>query len=264
MYKNELPNHDDLVVVKVKSIEDFGAFVSLLEYNNIEGMIMSSEVSRKRIRSIHKHLRIGRQDVMQVLRVDKEKGYIDLSKKNVTDDNVNECTEKYTKAKTVHSIMKHVALSAKVPLRELLEKVAWKFYDEYDHALTGLVNLVKNPDLVASLDLDPAVKEILVKEVSHRLSERPIKVQAEIEVTCNTSEGIDAIKPSLIAGKSLPSGETVEIHLLSTPVYRMTYQCQTKQQGVDVLNESIEIIKNEILGRNGGFNIKTPPSTIHE
>ena len=74
MYRQELPNSDDLVVVRVKSIEDFGAFVSLLEYNNIEGMIMSSEVSRRRIRSIHKHLRIGRQDVMQVLRVDKEKG----------------------------------------------------------------------------------------------------------------------------------------------------------------------------------------------
>lgn len=74
MYRKELPNQDELVIVKVKSIEDFGAFVSLLEYNHIEGMIMSSEVSRKRIRSIHKHLRIGKQDVMQVLRVDKEKG----------------------------------------------------------------------------------------------------------------------------------------------------------------------------------------------
>lgn len=264
MYKDELPNMDDLVVVKVKSIEDFGAFVSLLEYNHIEGMIMSSEVSRKRIRSIHKHLRIGRQDVMQVLRVDKEKGYIDLSKKNVTDDNVTECTEKYTKAKTVHSIMKHVSVSAKVPLRELLEKVAWKFYDEYDHALTGLINLVKNPELGASLDLDPVVKDILIKEVTHRLSERPVKVQAEVEVTCFTSEGIDAIKPSLIAGKVLPSGETVEIHLLSTPIYRLVYQCQTKQQGVDVLNESIEIIRKEITQRKGGFNIKTPPNAINE
>jgi hypothetical protein len=74
MYAQELPNQDDLVVVRVNKVEDFGAYVTLLEYNNTEGMILSSEVSRKRIRSIHKHLRIGKQDVMQVLRVDKDKG----------------------------------------------------------------------------------------------------------------------------------------------------------------------------------------------
>ena len=78
MYSQELPNKDDLVVVRINKVEDFGAFVSLLEYNNKEGMILSSEVSRKRIRSIHKHLRIAKQDVMQVLRVDKEKGYFQI------------------------------------------------------------------------------------------------------------------------------------------------------------------------------------------
>ena len=74
MYEQEYPDQDDLVVVRVYKVEEFGAYVTLLEYNNKEAMILSSEVSRKRIRSIHKHLRIGKQDVMQVLRVDKEKG----------------------------------------------------------------------------------------------------------------------------------------------------------------------------------------------
>ena len=79
MYEQELPNQEEMVVVRVNKVEEFGAYVTLLEYNHIEGMILSSEVSRKRIRSIHKHLRIGKQDVMQVLRVDKEKGeeYLD-------------------------------------------------------------------------------------------------------------------------------------------------------------------------------------------
>jgi len=101
MYEQELPNQDELVVVRVNKVEEFGAYVTLLEYNNIEGMILSSEVSRKRIRSIHKYLRIGKQDVMQVLRVDKEKGYIDLSKKYVTDDYVEPTIERFTKSKTV-------------------------------------------------------------------------------------------------------------------------------------------------------------------
>lgn len=37
-------------------------------------MILLSELSRKRIRSINKLIRINRTEVMMVLRVDKEKG----------------------------------------------------------------------------------------------------------------------------------------------------------------------------------------------
>jgi translation initiation factor 2 subunit 1 len=53
-----------------------GAYVKLLEYDNIDGMILLSELSRRRIRSIQKLIRIGRNEVVVVLRVDKEKGEI--------------------------------------------------------------------------------------------------------------------------------------------------------------------------------------------
>lgn len=74
MYEQKYPEVDDLVVVKVKQIAEMGAYVSLLEYNNIEGMILLSELSRRRIRSINKLIRVGRNEVVVVLRVDKEKG----------------------------------------------------------------------------------------------------------------------------------------------------------------------------------------------
>lgn len=50
-----------------------------LEYDNIEGMILLSELSRRRIRSIQKLIRVGRNEVVVVLRVDKEKGASPLS-----------------------------------------------------------------------------------------------------------------------------------------------------------------------------------------
>ena len=74
MYENKYPEVDDLVKVKVRQIAEMGAYVHLLEYNNIEGMILLSELSRRRIRSIQKLIRVGREEVVVVLRVDKEKG----------------------------------------------------------------------------------------------------------------------------------------------------------------------------------------------
>ena len=60
--------------MQVKSVQEMGAYVQLLEYNNIEGMILLSELSRRRIRSINKLIRVGRTEVVVVLRVDKTKG----------------------------------------------------------------------------------------------------------------------------------------------------------------------------------------------
>lgn len=45
--------------MQVEKVEEQGAYVQLLEYNNVEGMILSSELSRRRIRSVAKILRVG-------------------------------------------------------------------------------------------------------------------------------------------------------------------------------------------------------------
>ena len=93
-YEKEFPEPETLVTVNVKQIAEMGAYVSLLEYGNIEGMILLSELSRRRIRSINKLIRVGKNEVVMVLRVDKEKGYIDLSKRRVSPEDVQACEEK--------------------------------------------------------------------------------------------------------------------------------------------------------------------------
>ena len=91
---------DDLV----KNIADMGAYVSLLEYNNIEGMILFSELSRRQIWSISSLIKVGRIEPVMVLRVNKEKGYIDLSKRRVSEEDIQACKERYNKSKLDSSI----------------------------------------------------------------------------------------------------------------------------------------------------------------
>eukprot|EP00343_Euplotes_focardii_P008595 CAMPEP_0205826196 /NCGR_PEP_ID=MMETSP0206-20130828/27927_1 /ASSEMBLY_ACC=CAM_ASM_000279 /TAXON_ID=36767 /ORGANISM="Euplotes focardii, Strain TN1" /LENGTH=280 /DNA_ID=CAMNT_0053125933 /DNA_START=12 /DNA_END=854 /DNA_ORIENTATION=- len=269
MHEEELPEANSMVIVRVNKVEEYGAFVSLLEYNNIEGMILSSEVSRKRIRSIHKHLRIGKQDVMQVLRVDKDKGYIDLSKKYVTEEDVRETTERYAKSKTVHSIMKHVAVTCNIDLEELLREIAWPLYEEYEtedgngHALTGLQDILLDESKLEKYKIQDEVKTTLLKEITHRLAEQPVKVQARIEVTCFTPEGIDAIKPALRAGIAVGDEKRpVEINLQSTPIYRVSTHCMDKQSGINLLNDAIAAIKAEITKSKGKMAVKEAPVCV--
>ena len=139
MYEQQYPEVDDLVMVMVKSIAEMGSYVSLLEYNNVEGMILLSELSRRRIRSINKLIRVGKQEVVVVLRVDKEKGnslcvhvrvlmasahwcagYIDLSKRRVSAEDVGKCEDKYNKSKTVRvqlsCLRPFILIAARTPL----------------------------------------------------------------------------------------------------------------------------------------------------
>ena len=109
MYEAKYPEVDMAVMIQVKSIADMGAYVSLLEYNNTEGMILFSELSRRRIRSVSSLIKVGKIEPVMVLRVDKERGYIDLSKRRVSEEDIQTCEERYNKSKLVHSIMRHVA-----------------------------------------------------------------------------------------------------------------------------------------------------------
>merc|ERR1711862_136742 len=106
-YENRYPEIDDVVMVNVRSIADMGAYVHLLEYKNIEGMILLSELSRRRIRSMNKLIRIDTIEPVVVIRVDEEKGYIDLSKRRVGKEDIVKCNERYAKAKSVNSILRH-------------------------------------------------------------------------------------------------------------------------------------------------------------
>ena len=67
-------------------------------------MILLSELSRRRIRSINKLIRVGRTEPVVVIRVDKDKGYIDLSKRRVSPEDIERCTEVFSKGKVRENI----------------------------------------------------------------------------------------------------------------------------------------------------------------
>lgn len=69
-----------------------------------------------------------------VLRVDKDKGYIDLSKRRVSPEDIAANEDKFNKSKMVHSIMRHVAETTGQNVEELYKDVGWPLYKKYGHA----------------------------------------------------------------------------------------------------------------------------------
>eukprot|EP00047_Mylnosiga_fluctuans_P002496 m.224745 g.224745 ORF g.224745 m.224745 type:complete len:324 (+) comp11144_c0_seq1:36-1007(+) len=272
-YEQKFPEVDDVVMVKVRQIAEMGAYVELLEYDKIEGMILLSELSRRRIRSINKLIRVDRNEPVVVLRVDKEKGYIDLSKRRVSPEEAKKCEEKFNKAKSVNSILRHVAETENVDLEELYKATAWpletKFggpgssYDAFKLALTEDPALPTS--VFAGLELPPKLKNELVTNIRRRLTPQPVKIRSDLEVACYSSEGIDAIKDALRAGLTLSTEQQpVKITLIAPPHYVATTVSLDKDVGIALLTEVIEKIKAKIAEKDGVFNVKLSPRAVTE
>jgi len=267
MYEEKYPNVDDLVIVQVKNVAEMGAYVSLLEYDNIEGMILLSELSRRRIRSINKLIRVGRTEIVVVLRVDTEKGYIDLSKRRVSPEDIQKCEEKYNKSKAVHSIMRHVSETCKVRLEDLYKSFGWDLYKKFGHAYDAFKLAVTNPEkvLLDKYNISGDVKESLIKNINRRLTPQAIKIRADLEVTCFGYEGIDAIREALKAGEKLSTADTpIKITLVAPPLYVVGTTSLHKDKGIKLLEDSIAAIQTVIKAKGGDITIKQPPRAVSE
>ncbi|XP_078037157.1 eukaryotic translation initiation factor 2 subunit alpha [Augochlora pura] len=270
-YKEKYPEVEDVVMVNVRSIAEMGAYVHLLEYNNIEGMILLSELSRRRIRSINKLIRVGKTEPVVVIRVDKEKGYIDLSKRRVSAEDVEKCTERYAKAKAVNSILRHVAellhYDSDDQLEELYQKTAWHFEEKYKKQKASAYDFFKqsvlDPSILAECGLDEDTKEVLLNNIKRKLTSQAVKIRADVEVACYGYEGIDAVKTALKAGLALSTDELpIKINLIAPPLYVMTTSTPEKQDGLKALNDAINAIETKITSLGGVFNVQMAPKVV--
>lgn len=269
-YEQRYPEIEDVVMVNVRSIADMGAYVHLLEYNNIEGMILLSELSRRRIRSINKLIRVGRTEPVVVIRVDKDKGYIDLSKRRVSPEDVERCTEIFSKGKAVNSILRHVAqilgFKSNEELEELYVKTAWHFeaktkkkgssYDWFKQA-------VQDPSVLEECGLDDNVKKVLLDQIQMKLTQQAVKIRADIDVSCYTYEGIDAVKNALRAGIACSTDVVpIKINLIAPPLYVMTTSTPEKAEGLEILEKACKVVEENITSAGGSFNFQMKPKVV--
>lgn len=269
-YKQKYPEVDDVVMVTVRSIAEMGAYVHLSEYKNIEGMILLSELSRRRIRSINKLIRVGRSECVVVIRVDKDKGYIDLSKRRVSAEEVKKCEEKFTRGKTVASILRHVGeilqYESDEQLEELCEKTAWYLDEKYKStggAYEAFKHAVNEPSIIDECGLDEKTKEVLISNINRRMMPQAVKVRSDIEVSCYSYEGIDAVKEALKQGLTLSTEDLpIKINLIAPPLYVVSTTTLERELALETIGKANAAIKESIEKNKGMFVVKMEPKVV--
>ncbi|KAI3940785.1 hypothetical protein MKW98_030104 [Papaver atlanticum] len=269
MYEARYPEVDTAVMIQVKNIEeDMGVYASLLEYNNIEGMILFIELSRTRIRSVGSLMKVGKQEPVMVLRVDKDKGYVDLSKTRVDEYDIAICGERYSKSKLVHSILRHVAETMQLDLEDLYIHVGWPLYRKYGHAYEAFMLIVADPDTILNSltrkvnEVGPDGQEVMTKlvpaltvEVKDALIENITK-EVKDALIKNIKKHIEAMRKAEATGND---DFPVKMKLVVPPLYVLTTQTLDMEQGIMVLTNAIQACTEAIDSHKGKLVVKEAP-----
>ena len=79
--------------------------------------------------------KIGKQEICMVLRVDKENGYIDLSKKRVPKQEMQVVQNRFADGKVVQAIMRSVMEETKIGVDVLYQTIVFPLQRTWPHAL---------------------------------------------------------------------------------------------------------------------------------
>lgn len=265
-YEQLYPDVNDLVVVRINSITDMGIYVSLLEYNELEGMIPITEYTNRRFRSLPSLTRVGRIEFVLVTNVDKIKGYIDLSKKRISPDEVLKAEQRWMKSKCVQSIMSRVSVLSQIPLFDLHQQITWPLYHTYHHAYDAFHLYLSDPLQIPEIQQIPDhLQVILLDQIKRRIQFSVNKVRAYIDITCFGYNGIESIKSALKEALSLSTPKhPIIIKLISSPTYLLMMTVMDKDYGLKTLREALELISKKIKELGGTMTIKSEPHSVSD
>jgi translation initiation factor 2 subunit 1 len=257
--------------LQVRRVAEMGAYVDLVEYEDREGMVLLSELSRRRIRSIKKLIGEGRMEVCMVIRVNDGAGYIDLSKRRVDKVDKEAYEDRYNRAVIVHNAMRTVVKDTFDPaahaddfnpLESLCERLAWKLYEEYDHAHTGLRAIAKDPSLLEKYDLNEAEKASLLQQLAKKNKAATVKVRTDIHMTCFNYEGVLAIRDAVDKAEATSTDDhAIVVTTVAPPIYSISSATADIAAGIEALKTATAAAKKAIESYGGELSVVLEPCT---
>jgi len=247
----DLPEVGEIVVATVTRIMDQGAYVTLDEYNNIQGFLHVSEIATGWIRNVEKFLKVGEKKVLLVKRVNPARSEIDLSLKQISTD------QKKKKLLELKRHEKEIALIENLKSRGNLSKSE---IDKVENILTEKFDSVydafsevaaKGISVLDNLSIPPKAVRVM-EELSSKIQVPSVEIRGVLELTCNKSNGIELIKKALLDAIGNKKGN-VSVTYIGAPKYRLRITAQNFKDAEKELKPVLSSIEDAIEKSGGSF-----------
>jgi len=248
-----LPEEGEIIIATVRQVTGHGAYVTLDEYNNMTGFLHISEIATGWIRNIERYIRPKQKAVLKVIRVNKVRGEVDTSLKQVFgEERKSKLIEvkKNDKAATFLDFIKSKLKLTDEAVREIEDRLLQKYDYVYD-AFEAVSR--KGPDAIQSIDLSPEIKEA-IKEASKRIPIPVVVISAIMEITSRKPDGIEIIKNTLSNAEGIKGNVSSTISYIGAPRYRIVVAAENFKVAEKFMNNTVEKVRANIEKQRGTFS----------
>ena len=244
----EMPEQGEIILATVTKVMDHGAYVTLDEYDDIQGFLHISEIAPGWIRSVNRFVKDGEKKVLLVKKVKAVD--IDLSLKQVSKDQKKQKlkeVKKYEKGKTLlENLQEKVNLTD-----EEVEKLEDKFYTKFDSVYDGFMEIARNGiSIITDLKLTKKITTA-IEEICSKIKLPSVQIRGIMEITSDKSDGVEIIKKTLL--DIIKKDSTMDITYLGAPKYRISITSEDFKSAEKSLKPIIEEIQKNIEKKKGSF-----------
>ena len=253
----ELPEQGEIVLATVTKLMDHGAYVTLDEYENIQGFLHISEIAPGWIRSVNKFVKEGDKKVLLVKKVNPQRGDIDLSLKQVSKDQQKQKLKEIKKIEKGKTLLQNLREKAELSDKDV-EKLEDVFYSKYDYIYDAFLDIARN-GIENTKDLKISKKILLpLEDICLKIKLPSVEVRGIMEITNANSNGIDSIKKTLL--EELKKNSKIDITYLGAPKYRLSITSEDFKSAEKSLKPIIDNIEKNIIKQKGSFKFQREES----
>ncbi len=246
----EYPEEGDLVVGTVTSIRNFGAFVTLDEYNGREAFIHLSEVATGWVKYIRDHIREGQKIVARVLRVDPAKSQIDLSLKRINDHQRREKTQQWKNEGRALRLVEQVAQALKISVDEASDRFGTTLVEKYGSLFQAFEVASADAKRFQQENDKAAWVTAFLKVARDNIVPPQVTILGVLEVSDPTPEGVDHVRDALRAAEEVDPA-SVEVHYVGAPKYRVRVVASQYKQAEETLKRATDAALKSIKSAGG-------------
>ena len=253
----EWPESGDLVIATIKTVMDYGVYANLDEYNK-RGFLHISEISSARIRNIRDFVRENQKMVLKVLRVDLEKGHIDLSLRRVTKRERIEKIKSWKKDRKGDALLYVVAERAGLSKEEIHQKVGAVLEEKYGLYEGFEKALKEGVEVLVDLKIPEDLAKIIFQVAEERIKVKTVQVRGVIEVRCPKPNGVKCIQEAFKNTKKTQEAKDskIEFSVIASPKYRVEVSADNWKRAEELIETVGESVIANIVSAGGHGEFK--------
>jgi len=257
----EMPEQGEIVLATVSKVMDHGAYVALDEYDGIQGFLHISEIAPGWIRSVGRFVRDGEKKVLLVKKVNPDRGDIDLSLKQVSNDQKKQKLKEAKKFEKGKTLLQNLKEKAKLSDSDI-EKLEDGLYSKYDSVYDAFIGIGRNGvESIKDLKI-PKKTAAAIEEICSKIKLPSVEIRGIMEITNSKSNGVDIIKKTLLDAAKKDS--RMDITYLGAPKYRLSITSEDFKSAEKSLKPVIAEIQASIEKKKGTFSFTREESTNPE